>query len=98
MDEEDDFSTRIAEIAEARKGKPTPLYPLLVWTDAKPTVPGLYLWRFDQFAPMHKWELIVVIRNFTTGKIVQLQSDGTALNGVLSGQFAGPIPQPEEPR
>ncbi len=68
----------------------------LTWTDAKPTVPGLYLWRFDELAPMHKWKLIVVIQHHMTGNLVQLRSDGTALNGVLSGQFSGPFPAPKE--
>lgn len=68
----------------------------LVWTDAKPTVPGMWLWRFNKIASRITWELFVAIRDYSNGEIVRVNENGKQSRWP-DGQFAGPIPQPEEP-
>lgn len=67
----------------------------LVWTDAKPTVPGWYWHRYgprDGDAPtVHELAF-----NESTGELGV--DRGIEWCELFDGQFAGPIPQPEEPR
>lgn len=71
----------------------------LPWTDAKPTVPGWYWHRYgprDGDAPT----VVEIAIHPKRAKLMTVWAahstdDWTEL---LEGQFAGPIPQPEEPR
>lgn len=65
----------------------------LVWTDAKPTVPGWYWWR----APYSHPEMIHLFRITEDSPLIMNRRNGTYMAPNV-GQFAGPIPQPEEPR
>lgn len=65
----------------------------LPWTDAKPTVPGWYWYRDDVSDHRESWAML------------EYRNDETVYDEGFShpvdefaGQFAGPIPHPEEPR
>lgn len=71
----------------------------LVWTDAKPTVPGWYWWRPYAEAPINEWAVVEVWtkevgRN--KGELVTRKFGFGNLVSEWTGQFAGPIPQPTE--
>ena len=54
------------------------------WTNDKPTVEGWYFWRFS---PRHKDSL-----HF---ECYYIEPDIELRKGLLTGQWAGPIPEPE---
>ena len=66
----------------------------LVWADTKPTVPGWYWYRIRDSFPSR----IVELRNLKHGGNVEIYVIGHGLLDSHEGQFAGPIPHPEEPR
>ena len=60
--------------------------PSLVWSDAKPTVPGWYWWKNEDDNFYIVWYSDDVFN--VSGRVHGAKN--------ISGQFAGPIPEPEE--
>jgi hypothetical protein len=61
------------------------------WTPAKPTLPGWYWWRTNT----------VITRRWVLQGIIHIDGDGYCRHegeyvSKLDGQWAGPIPSPEE--
>ena len=63
----------------------------LTWTEAKPTVPGWYWWRPPYSYP----EMIHLFRITEDSPLIMDRRNGIYMAPDV-GQFAGPIPQPEE--
>lgn len=69
------------------------MLPPFVWTDVKPTVPGWYWYRESASEHPDSWEIV----DYRDGEIID--EDGFIFHpDEFTGQFAGPIPQPEEPK
>lgn len=72
----------------------------LVWTDAKPTVPGWYWWRNDVDATAEDWQVVWIYTRVyrpNRGELSVSPNDGGGdLLSRFPGQFAGPIPPPVE--
>lgn len=68
----------------------------LAWTDAKPTVPGLWLYRLSAADVPLQWCVFNVVE--VNGQLVHDVSDGEYEPIRDDGQFAGPIPHPADTR
>lgn len=73
----------------------------LVWTDAKPTVPGTYLRRDRGEKHPERWELVIAVPDARNGSVVrQTYCERGWIRSwpFPDGQFAGPIPPPADTR
>lgn len=69
--------------------------PNLTWTRERPTAPGWYWWR-EKIHTCPDWIVRVVeIIEYPIGTLYVM---GHGLSTRLDGEWAGPIPQPEETR
>ena len=71
----------------------------LTWTRARPTVPGWYWWRENQLCTNQEHWTVLRIRQEHIDKH-DVITIGTQVYFVQEtpGEWAGPIPHPEEPR
>lgn len=65
--------------------------PPLAWSDEKPTVPGLYLWRYDSISPVDDWEIVEAAHDEKFG---MTRRRGKWPHSFPHGEYFGPIPLP----
>lgn len=83
-----DFKDRVLRAAEAIEREMAPEY-----TNEKPTTPGWYWWRkkggkAEKPVELRKNDAGQLVFNFSSYEVFEYEA--------ISGQFAGPIPEPKE--